>query len=126
MVLVPDDVGQVLDQRPAAGDVHQLHPAADAQQRQVGVQRGEPERDLELVTHRVLAVVRAAGQDQPVQQVEDAGRASGSGGSITAMPAGALDRVAVAARQQHRLVVPHRPPRALDRRAQADHRPSTH
>ena len=124
----PSDVRQVLDQRPAAREVHQLHPAADAEQRQVGVQRRQPERDLERVAIGHIAVVGAAGQDQPVEQIAATPTASStsSGGSSTAQPAGALDRGRVGARQQHRLVVPHAPARALDRGAQADHRPPAH
>ena len=49
VVLVADVVGQVLDQRPPARDVHQLHPAADAEQRDVALERAARQRDLEVV-----------------------------------------------------------------------------
>ena len=42
-------VGQVLVQRPAAGDVERLHPAADREQRQVARGRGGEQGELVLV-----------------------------------------------------------------------------
>ena len=49
MLLVAEAVGQVLTERAAAGDVDQLHPAADPEQRQVALDRRAHERDLEGV-----------------------------------------------------------------------------
>jgi hypothetical protein len=43
---------QVLQQRAARGDVHELHPAADAQQREVALEGAARERDLEVVRAR--------------------------------------------------------------------------
>ncbi len=120
---LPDDVGQVLDQRAAAGDVHQLHAAADAEQRHVTLHRLQRERDLERVAVRPLPVVGAAGEDQPVDQVEDP-VALLVGREQDRQAARALDGVDVPARQQHRLVVPHAPARALHRGAHADDRPT--
>ena len=82
--VVAEALGQVLEQRAAVGDVDELHPAADPEHRQVALDRGAHERDLEAVAlgHRVerlgmglLAIARrvdvgAAGQHQPVEQVE--------------------------------------------------------
>ena len=47
VLLVAEVVGQVLDQRAAAGDVDQLHPAADPEHRQVARDRRARERDFE-------------------------------------------------------------------------------
>jgi hypothetical protein len=74
----------MLLERPAAGDVEELQPAADAEHRHVALERGAAEGDLEPVAfgvetrrHRVVlgAVERrvdvgAAAQHQPVEQVE--------------------------------------------------------
>ena len=49
VLVVAVALGQVLQQRAAGGDVHELHPAADAQQREVALQRAAGERDLEVV-----------------------------------------------------------------------------
>ena len=111
VVLVADGVGQVLDQRPAARDVHHLHAAADAEQRQVALERAARQRELERVAlghrpgrlrMRLGAVggrvdVGAAGEQQAV----DAGRAPGpgprpargSGGSSSASPPARLHGV---------------------------------
>ena len=137
VLVVAVALGQVLQQRAAGGDVHDLHPAADAQQRQVALERAAGERDLEVVAlgHRAAGLrvgllpvgrgvdVGAAGEDQPVEQVEDrvglvlerlVGR------QHERDPAGALDGVDVGARQQVGLLVPHAPARALERGADAD------
>ena len=57
VLLVAEALGQVLQQRAAAGDVDQLHPPADPQHRQVALDRRARERDLERVAlgHRVHA-----------------------------------------------------------------------
>jgi hypothetical protein len=70
VVLVPDGVGEVLDQCPAARDVHHLHAAADAEQGQVAVHRAQGERRFERVALGHEPQVGAAGQDQPVEEVE--------------------------------------------------------
>jgi hypothetical protein len=46
MLLVPDDVREVLVQRPAPDDVEQLDAAADGQQRQAGLQRAVEQGQL--------------------------------------------------------------------------------
>ncbi len=43
------DVGEMLDERAAACDVEQLHPAADAQHRHVALERPPGEGELEPV-----------------------------------------------------------------------------
>ena len=70
VVLVADDVGHVLDQRAAGGDVHHLHAAADAEQRQVALERAAAERHLEGVALGVLADVDAAGEHEAVDAVQ--------------------------------------------------------
>ena len=100
----PKRLGQVLHQRAAAGDVDQLHAPADAEHRQVALDRRAGQRDLERVAlgHRVdglrvrpLAVagrvdVGAAGEHQPVDQrrapPRDPRPGARSGGSISASP----------------------------------------
>ena len=139
VVLVAEVVGQVLVERAAARDVHHLHAAADAEERHVALHRPARERELERVAlrHRpggrlvrLGAVARrvhvgAAGEQQAVDQVEqrfgllDRGRV---GRQHQRDAAGALDGVDVAAREQHRLLVPDAPARALQRGAQPDHR----
>ena len=104
VLVVAVALGQVLEQRAARGDVHELHPAADAQQREVALEGAARERDLEVVAlgHRAAGLgvgllpvggrvdVGAAGQDEPVEQVEDRVgillRRVSSGGSISASP----------------------------------------
>jgi hypothetical protein len=85
MIRVTDQVGHVLDERAAAGDVEDLHPAADAEHGQARVEGlGEQGRlavvavvhgDLRVLT-RGLAValgvdVGSAGEDQSVQAADD-------------------------------------------------------
>ena len=89
VILVADDVRQVLDQRAAAREVHQLHPAADAQQRQVGVQRGQ--RPARSRTRHGPAPRRSRrrrpGSARPGTTSHSDGSSSfGSGGSRTASP----------------------------------------
>ena len=83
-LVVADELRQVLVERAAAGDVEHLHPAADAEQRHVALERAPRQRELEAVALgpgalrlgvRLGAVagrvdVGAAGEDQPVEQVE--------------------------------------------------------
>ena len=52
VVAVAEVVGQVLHERPAARHVHQLHAAADAEERQVALERPRDERELEGVALR--------------------------------------------------------------------------
>ena len=55
VLVVAEVLGQMLEQRAAAGDVDQLHAAADPEHRQVALDRRARERDLEGVAlgHRV-------------------------------------------------------------------------
>ena len=125
VLVVAVALGQVLQQRAARGDVHDLHAAADAQQRHVALEGAAGERDLEVVAlgHGAASLgmglrpvgrridVGAAGQDEPVEQVEDR-----VGVVLRALvgrqqqrePAGALDGVDVGARQQDRPAGPRR------------------
>ncbi len=80
-----EPVGQMLVERPAAGDVEDLHPAADAEQRDATLQRASRQRDLEAVAVRIgpdglrmrlgavaLGIdVGAASQDQRVDAIEE-------------------------------------------------------
>ena len=135
---MPEPVGQVLIERPAAGDVEDLHPAADAEQRDPALERASRQRDLEVVTvgigpdrlrMRLRAValgvdVGAASQHQRVETVEQLagllGRAA-VGRQHRDHPARAVDRPGVGERQQHgRLVLPDAEVGPLDRGADSD------
>ena len=84
VLLVADDVGKVLDEIAAAGDVQHLAPSADGEHRHVAIERSLEQRELgvvplprdaERLLVRLLAVelgieVRAAGEDEPVEPVE--------------------------------------------------------
>ena len=137
VVLVADLVGEVLPERAAAGDVHDLHAAADAEQRDVALERAPGQCELERVPlgphaagHRVglgavggRVDVGAAGQDQAVQDVEHLvglGLGLGVGRQHERDPARGLDGVDVVAIEEVRLRVPVAPAGALDRGADAD------
>ena len=106
VVLVADDVGEVLVQRPAARAVQDLDAAADREERQVGVARGRDERELELVAggvrpltagvRRLAVVVRrdvgSAGEDKPVDRIEQFPETCGLHGQDERCPARPLDR----------------------------------
>ena len=84
MARMADDVRQVLDQRAAANDIDQLHPAADAQHRDVLRECGPQQRELGRVALGTgvgrlrlglgavagRVEVRAAGQHEPVDDRE--------------------------------------------------------
>src|SRR5207245_880743 len=127
----------VLLERPAAGHVYELHPAAYPQHGEVAFDRRARQRDLEDVAlgrrHSgllapLLAVaggidVRAAGEQQAIDQLEHLARfldRDGVRGEHHGQAAGVLHRLHVAARQQNGLLVPDAPLRLLQRRAQAD------
>ena len=138
MPTVTEQLGQVLQQRAAAGDVDQLHPPADPQHRQVPLDRRAGQGDLERVAlgHRVhglrvrpLAVaagvdVGAAGKHEPVDQLQRLLRILGHGRvhcQHQREPASPLHRLHVVVRQQRRPQVPHAPAGPLQGRAHADH-----
>ena len=87
VLVVAERSGRCWTSVPPQRDVDQLHPAADAEHRQVALDRRARERDFEAVAlgHRVdrLRVgaravggrvdVGAAGEDQPVEQREHLG-----------------------------------------------------
>ena len=98
-----DHVVEVLHERPAAGDVQELDPAADREHGQVALERPAQEPQLGRVAAHLLgrgarvgvvavqvgADVLAARHDQPVEQVEGVAGScshSGSGGSTSARP----------------------------------------
>ena len=102
---------------------HQLHAAADAQRRQVGVDRGPQQRHLAGVPGRPDAggarvrlgavqgrvEVAAAGQDQPVQRGDHLGDALGERRDDQGAAAGGVHRGDVHLRQHGRLAVPRAP-----------------
>jgi hypothetical protein len=57
VLLVPDDVGQVLDEVAAAGDVQHLAPAADCEHRHVALERALEQRELGVVAPRTMPEV---------------------------------------------------------------------
>ena len=84
VLLVAELVGQVLAEGPPEGHIDQLHPAADAEHRHVPLDGAHGERELRAVAlgHQMVGRgmqvgsvrggvdVVAAGEDQPVEQVE--------------------------------------------------------
>ena len=136
-------VGDVLVERAAAGDVEQLHPAADAEHRQVALERAAREGELEAVALGPGALrvrvglgavagrvdVRAAGEDEPVEQVEQLLGRLGDlvvGRQDQRQPARLGDAARVRALRDVDLdVAPDGPVRALDHRADPDDRPAT-
>jgi hypothetical protein len=133
-------VGEVLHEGAAAGDVEQLHPAADAEHRQVAIQRRLGEGDLEPVPldSRVLrqrialravggrVEIGAAGQQQAVQQIDEfAGLDCGcvARREQQGQAAGAIDSLRVGAlRDVDFDLLPRRPPGAFHHRADPDNR----
>jgi hypothetical protein len=139
VLLVAEQLGQMLVQRAAARDVHDLHAAADPEHRQVALQRAAHERDLEAVAlgddadrlGMVLGAVGArvdvdpAGEHEAVEPVEDLVGIVDErriGREQQRHRAGAMDGIDVVARQQEGIEVPGAPLRALQRRADADDR----
>ena len=115
--LAPDPLGQVLLDRPARRHVQHLHAAADAEQRQVALERPVPERELEAVPLRTRSAglrvrpravragidVGAAGEDEAVEEVEQlVGRLGRGvvGREQQRDPAGALHGQRVGARHE--------------------------
>ena len=137
---VADVVGQVLAQRPAAGDVEHLHAAAHAEEGHPALERAARQRELEGVAlgqhGRRLGValgavalgldVGAAGEDERVDEVEQRVgvlRRAPTGCEQQRHAAGARDVIEVRAREQRDLVVPGAAPaRALERDADTDDR----
>src|SRR6185437_6500566 len=84
MLVMAEVLGQMLQQGAAVGDVDQLHATADAEHRQVALDRGAHQGDFEAVAlgdgvnslrMGLLAIARrvdvgAAGEHQPVEQLE--------------------------------------------------------
>ena len=138
MALVPEPVGQVLIERPTAGDVEDLHPSADAEQRDPTLERPLSEGYLEAVTVgvgpdrfgmglRALALgvdVGAASQDKRVETVQQLDPVLGGaavGRQHRHHPAGAVNGPRVGERQQHRwFVLPDAEVGLLDGGADSD------
>jgi len=143
VLVVAELLGQVLAQRAAVRDVHQLHPTADPEEREVARERAARERQLERVAvgvdvgrlHVLLGAVAggvdvdAAREHQPVEQVEHLVRLLDQqpvGREQQRHPAGALDGGDVARGQERGLLVPHAPTRPLVGGADSDDRASVH
>ncbi len=130
VLLVAELVGQVLAERSAERDVDQLHAAADAEHGHVALDRAGGECELRACRARARGGgsrdvgrrrstpgrcrCRRRGSARRSDRASRPGRASNSrsGGIITAMPAGALDRLDVAEREQRGVALPHAPARA--------------
>ena len=138
--VVPDEVGQVLDQVAAERDVQHLRAAADREHRQVARERRGQQRELGAVAlghdpvrlgMRLLAVqlrveVGAAGEDQPVERVQRLLDAVVGGRHEQRACARALDRAHVVVRHERRRQLPDAEGRGRDVRRDAhdrlDHR----
>ena len=137
VLLVPHDLGQVLDDVAAAGDVEHLEATADREHRQLARERGLEQRELAAVAlgvrarrlrMRLRAVlvglqVVAAGEDQPVERVEHLVDPVLVGRHEHRPPAGPLDGADVVVRDERGLDLPPvAPGRGLDVRRDADQR----
>jgi hypothetical protein len=136
VALVPDDLGQVLDQVAAARDVQHLDAAADTEHRHVAVQRCLHQLELGAVTllmdagrlrMRLLAVVRrieigAAGEDDPVERVQRLFDSLVARRYEQRPPTRFLDRTHVVVRDQGRLEIPVAPAGRRDVRGDANDR----
>ncbi len=139
VTLVAVKVGQMLMKRSPACDVQQLHAAADPEQRQIEVDRGVRERDLNPVANgvgsdrgrmRLRAVtggidVCTAGEHQAVQQFQRLPRVLAVlrvGRDDQSEPAGTLHRGHVGERRQHGGLIPDGPACVLDGTAYPDDR----
>ena len=136
--LVAEPVGEVLVEGPAAGDVEDLHPPADAEQGYVALERLPRQGDLEAVAigigpdglrvrFRPLALgvdVGATAKDERVEAVEQLCRVLGGaavGRQHRHHPARAVDRPRIGKRQHHRrLLLPDAEVGPLDRGADSD------
>ena len=131
MEVVPEAVRDVLLQGPSRGDVHHLHPAADAQQRHLAAQRFAAERDLEVVAVDVgvyglgMGVGAVGGRVdvgapgdhksvEPVEQLAGILRDDYVGREQHGDSARALHGVVVGARDQRHHLVPGAVARLLD------------
>ena len=136
VLLVPDDVGEVLNEVAAAHDVQHLGPAADRQHGEVALERRRQQRELAAVACRVRAVRRrigvgavrlgghvvAAREDEPVERVEhllDPLVVRRHEHGAAARP---LDGAHVVVRDERRLEVPVPPRGRLDVRRDPDQR----
>ena len=137
---LPDAVGQVLDERAAAGDAEQLQTAADGEDRHAAVERLAGDRQLDRVEPGprraelrvgLLAVggrmdVRAAGEQQADAQSSSGSIvAPASGGTIDRHAAGLLDGLRVLQGQRDLAVGPLAVLGARDRRLLAQLRGRT-
>ena len=118
--VVPDDLGQVLDEIAAARDVEQLRAAADRQHGHVARERRLEQRELRLVAPRLRRVgrrvrlgpvqvrveVAAAGEDHAVERVERLLDRALHGRDDERPPARVLHRPHVDERDERRVLVP--------------------
>jgi hypothetical protein len=125
----------VLDDVAAPGDVQHLEAATDREHGQIPLERRLQERELALVALGVRADSRrmgvgavllrlqvvAAGEDQPVERVEQLLDAVIAGRHEHRAPAGPLDRQYVVVRDERCLALPVAPGCGLDVRRDADH-----
>ena len=136
MALVPDLLGQVLDQVAAAQHVQELEAAADRERRQVALERGLEEAQLARIAVGlrrigsrvpVGAVVRridvdAAGEHDPVEHVERLLDRVLARRHDERAAAGLLDRLDVVERHECRRQLPCAPARGLGVGGDADDR----
>ena len=120
VVVVPDELGEVLMEIAAAGDVQDLAAAADREHRQVSLERRLEQGELRPVSLRhdafglgvrVLAVrlrveIRAAREKQAVERVERLVDGLLGGRDQEWAPAGSLDGPHVGGRHERRLELP--------------------
>ena len=121
--LVPDGLGQVLEEVAAADDVQELEAAADRERRDVALERAPEERQLPRVAMRLRGVgllvplgpvrrrvdVDAAREDDTVEHVERLVDRLGARRDDERPPARPLHRLDVVERHERRRQLPTRP-----------------
>ena len=134
VALVPDLLGQMLDEVAAAEDVQQLEAAADRERREVALERRLEQRQLARVAVRLRRVGRGvslgavegrvdvdpAREDDPVEDVQRLLDRFLARRHDERAPAGLLDRVDVVERDERGRKLPRPPARGLRVRGDAD------
>ena len=140
MFRVSDGVREVLDEVTAPHDVEELEAAADGQDRNVALEGGLQERHLGAIATRLRLVrlrvrlcavrirpdVGTAGEDDPVEDVEDVVDVVVRRRDQNGPAACSLDRGHVVERDERRRQVPRAPARGLRVRRDPDDRLPRH
>ena len=140
MRLAADNLGEVLYEVAAARDVEHLRAATHREHRQVARERRLEQRQLRAVARRarpgrlrvrlravgLRVEVGAAGEDEPVERVDDLLHPVLDRRDEQRRPARALDRLHVHVRDERGVELPVTPRRRLDVRGDSHHGPTSH